>query len=61
MHGKKDVRKMWAELLGCVAEIGEIKNCIKFWRRSHGMEERGAVSSQEQTGEFESQLRRASV
>lgn len=54
------VRKMWAELQGCVAEKGEVKNYFKFWR-SQGMEERGADSKQEQKGEFESQLRRAGV
>lgn len=27
------VRKMWAELPGCVAEIGEVKNYFTFWRR----------------------------
>lgn len=27
------VRKMWAELLGCVAETGEAKNYCTFWRR----------------------------
>lgn len=55
-------RKTWAGLLGCVAEIGEVKNYFfKFWRRSQGIEECGAESKQEQKGEFESQLRKAGV
>lgn len=55
------VRNTWAELLGCVAEIGEVKNYFfKFWR-SQGMEEHDTESKQEQKGEFESQLRKADV
>lgn len=45
MRGKKDM----AELLGCVADVGEVKNYIfKFWRRNQGMKERDTESKQEQ-------------
>lgn len=56
------IRRTWAELLRCVAEIGEVKNYyFKFWRRSQDMEECGTENKQEQKGEFESQLRKADM
>lgn len=55
------IRKTWIELLGCVAETGEVKNYFfKFWR-SQGMEEQDTQSKQEQKSEFESQLRKTGV
>lgn len=55
------IRKTWIELLGCVAETGEVKNYFfKFWR-SQGMGEQDTQSKQEQKSEFESQLRKAGV
>ena len=55
------LRKTWAELLSCVAEIGEVNNYFKFWRRKSKYGGTWWSEQARKEGGFESQLRRAGM